>query len=483
MKRVFCIILILTFVLSSIPYSFAQGSDIKVVINGKEEVYDQNPIIVNGRTLVPMRAIFESLGATVEWNDIEKSVTAKKNSTTIKIGIGKKYATVNDKSIKLDTYATIVNGRTLVPVRFVSESLGAVVNWNDAERKVEITYQELYTKKLDFENITSFKDYLLGGGMPGKVTVEEGIDHSRKTGQYLKIEGFLTKSHRFKIHDIFPPEYVGERFTVSMWVMSPEYPSLVVVGAYGETNTTYATRPTVSEGYEIEAGKWTKIVFENVSASKIATMLGIYQDKSNLVISPVLYTDDIEVVCTKTTSDTNEALPQKEIISQEIISALENANLTIDYSFNDIESIPKSMIAGGANYNLNGLAVSDIYDVDDNGRSLLFGARSKPDHRIKVANAFSPENIGKKYVISMWVYIPQKSSKIKVSTFGVVGTAFAYTASDFKEFPIPKDEWTQVAFITEHKEELVTMVGIEQVAGSNVVSEMYIDDIKIGVIE
>lgn len=482
MKRVLMsLIIVMTVILNMCIISYA-NDDIKVSINGNEQLYDQNPVIINGRTLVPMRAIFESLGATVEWNDEEKSVTAKKDFTTIKIGIGKKYATVNDKSVRLDTSASIINSRTLVPVRFVSEALGAQVKWNNEERKVEITYKELLRKNIDFENITSFKDYVIGGGMKAKVSVESGIDHNKKIGSYLSVSGFQTKSHRLKIHGIFPKEYIDQKFVVSMWVMSPDIPVMAVVGAYGDTNSLYATRPTKSNSYEIEAGKWTNIVFEYVSFSEIATMIGIYQDKSNVDISPTLYIDDIEILCTEIVDDENKEETNNEI-PESVKNSIENAKFTIDYNFNEDEKVKDKAFAGGANYNTKELLISDVYDVDENGKSLRFGLRKKTDDRLKIANAFSTENIGKKYVVSMWVYIPERSSKLKISTFGITGTEYAYKSVFSKEFYVPKGEWTQLAFEVTHTEPLISMVGIEQAAGEKTVNEIYIDDIKIGVVE
>lgn len=112
---------------------------ISVVCNGERLAFDTEPIIVEGRTLVPLRKIFEALGAEVEWNDTTKTVTAKKNEREIELTIGKAEMRVNDKTIALDTAAMIVNDRTLVPVRAVSEGMGASVDWDDATKTVLIS--------------------------------------------------------------------------------------------------------------------------------------------------------------------------------------------------------------------------------------------------------------------------------------------------------------------------------------------------------
>jgi len=113
--------------------------EIKVLVNGTAVAFDQPPIIENGRTLVPLRAIFEALGATVEWEQSTQTVTAVKDDITIILKIGDAFLTKNGERIALDVPAKIVGGRTLVPARAVAESFGADVQWDQATRTVTIT--------------------------------------------------------------------------------------------------------------------------------------------------------------------------------------------------------------------------------------------------------------------------------------------------------------------------------------------------------
>jgi hypothetical protein len=112
---------------------------IQVNINGSPLQMDVPPTIVNGRTLVPLRAIFEALGATVQWNAADQSIVATKGNITINLQIGSTTALNNGAQVTLDAAPQIVNGRTLVPARFVSEALGAQVNWDATNRQVNIT--------------------------------------------------------------------------------------------------------------------------------------------------------------------------------------------------------------------------------------------------------------------------------------------------------------------------------------------------------
>ncbi|MFY9174800.1 MAG: copper amine oxidase N-terminal domain-containing protein [Peptococcia bacterium] len=132
-KRHFLIMVIILSILISVP----AYAEISVTINGDKLSFDVPPVIENGRTLVPVRVIFEALGAEVTYNAASKTVAALKGDTVIilKIGGG---ANVNGKNIDLDVPAKIVDGRTLVPLRFISESLGATVNYDPATQSVKI---------------------------------------------------------------------------------------------------------------------------------------------------------------------------------------------------------------------------------------------------------------------------------------------------------------------------------------------------------
>lgn len=120
--------------------SIDNNGDIQVILNGKTVKSDVEPRIINGRTVIPLRAIFEALGAQIEWNDKTKTVIARKNSDIIDIKVGSTTAFLNGKPIELDVPATISDGRTLVPIRFVSESFGYDVKWNNTTRTVLIDY-------------------------------------------------------------------------------------------------------------------------------------------------------------------------------------------------------------------------------------------------------------------------------------------------------------------------------------------------------
>lgn len=130
-----CVMLLVT--LLAVP-AFAH-QQIQVTVDGRTLQFDVPPAILDGRTLVPLKGIFKALGATVQWNAETRTVTGRKGSDLIVMPVDSRYPTVNGSVVELDVPATIVNGRTLVPTRFIAESLGAEVGWNPETRTVIIT--------------------------------------------------------------------------------------------------------------------------------------------------------------------------------------------------------------------------------------------------------------------------------------------------------------------------------------------------------
>ena len=118
-----------------------ERDDILVNLNGRTLSFDVPPMIINDRTMVPFRTILEALGATVEYQEDGQYITATQGDTVITMQIDNPVAAVNGAEVTLDSPPVIVEGRTLVPVRFISESLSAVVDWNAETRVVSILPQ------------------------------------------------------------------------------------------------------------------------------------------------------------------------------------------------------------------------------------------------------------------------------------------------------------------------------------------------------
>ena len=140
MKKILSALAALSITLSGI--SAYAATDVNVNFNGKKMEFDVNPFIDGDRTLVPVRAIFEAVGAHFTWNDELKTVIAayEKNGepTFITLQIDTKSAFVNGEKKELDVPPRIVDGRTFMPLRFVMEELGADVTWDSSTYTVNI---------------------------------------------------------------------------------------------------------------------------------------------------------------------------------------------------------------------------------------------------------------------------------------------------------------------------------------------------------
>jgi hypothetical protein len=116
-------------------------SGVKLYVNGEEPSFEVPPFIRDGSTLVPFRAISEALKADVSWDPEERSVTVTRGDITVKLFIDNKTAYVNGQEITLEVPAAIVEGSTVVPVRFISEALKAAVEW-EAETQSVVIYEQ-----------------------------------------------------------------------------------------------------------------------------------------------------------------------------------------------------------------------------------------------------------------------------------------------------------------------------------------------------
>lgn len=120
----------------------AFADDITVLLNGNAVEFDVAPIIENDRTLVPLRAVFEALGAAVEWDASTQTVISQKGDNSCVFQIGNDQMFVNGEAKTLDVAAKIVDDRTLIPLRAVSEAYGCDVEWDGDTRTVTITSAE-----------------------------------------------------------------------------------------------------------------------------------------------------------------------------------------------------------------------------------------------------------------------------------------------------------------------------------------------------
>ncbi len=139
-KRLYLlVVLAMLATLISPAATVAANTPIRLVVNGRVLTLDVSPVLQEGRVLVPFRAIFEALGAKAEWDSATNQVTGRLGRSIVVLQPGQLGAWLNGAPAQLDVGPVIQNGRTLVPVRVVSEILGATVDWQQSTQTVAIT--------------------------------------------------------------------------------------------------------------------------------------------------------------------------------------------------------------------------------------------------------------------------------------------------------------------------------------------------------
>lgn len=136
MLRKFTLSFILFFLMLT---STASAQNIRVFLNNTEIIFDNPPEILNNRTMVPMRKIFEEMGMVVQWDQEQSTAVAFNDSYSLSFAVGNPYMSVNGEVKVLDTVPVILNSCMYVPVRAIAESSGCGIEWDGTEKCVRIT--------------------------------------------------------------------------------------------------------------------------------------------------------------------------------------------------------------------------------------------------------------------------------------------------------------------------------------------------------
>ena len=173
MKRIISLLLVAIFVL--VPLSVSAQSEIKVLLDGVAIEFDQPPVIISDRTMVPVRAIYEALGAEVSWDATTRTASGEKNGIIVSVTIDEPKVSINYNKKGIDAPAVIVNDRTLVPVRALAEGFGVKVDWDATTRTVILKNNDTTTTITDYEaDGDSYSTYI------GQVS--EGVPNGYGTG-------------------------------------------------------------------------------------------------------------------------------------------------------------------------------------------------------------------------------------------------------------------------------------------------------------
>ncbi len=195
-----------------------------MTVNGIEKEIDPGmgtvPVVVNDRTLLPIRAIIEEMGGAVEWDGETQTVLLAYNDDIITLAIGDTTAYLNEEANALDTAPTIINDRTMLPIRFIAESFGYTVDWNGDEQKVMISKSGVINEKND-EDMEDNLVLINGGtfqmGSPAS-EYERGTDetvHEVTVDSFYMSKTELTQKEYQALMDSNPSENQGEDLPVT----------------------------------------------------------------------------------------------------------------------------------------------------------------------------------------------------------------------------------------------------------------------------
>ncbi len=167
------------FGVGKVQFSAGEENEVGIILNEERLISDVPPQIIEGRTLVPLRAIFEAMDASVSWDDTTKTATAVRADITISLTSNSKTALVKGEAKELDVPATIINGRFVVPARFISETMGAQVSWIAETRTVVINGGAIkYPVKNDIPNAIPVYEAIQSGDDGTGKTIAGTLDGS-----------------------------------------------------------------------------------------------------------------------------------------------------------------------------------------------------------------------------------------------------------------------------------------------------------------
>lgn len=289
----------LTFGIISSTAVMAQN-EIKVYVDEKQVEFDVKPIIYEERTLVPLRAIFEALGAEVAWNQDTKTASAVRGDDTVSIIIDSKQLFKNNKAVELDVPAMIVDERTLVPVRAISESFDCDVQWDGAAQTVmiytkdEIKYYSDFPTVPDFGACFGYED-----DMKDKIHFYEGTKEEDRKGYVNMLESLGFK----KVDEMITPQvesYGYEKDGVQ--IITALYNIEVMKNVYGiavqKKSEKYSGEIKFYEKYKSVPDIGVLDDVKLVNTSKIANNITEYSyrvaDDANLELVLTNYIDMLE---------------------------------------------------------------------------------------------------------------------------------------------------------------------------------------------
>ena len=216
MRKIAVLLMSFVMLLNVMAFGVSAEEPVKVIVNGNEVEFDTDPYIENGRTMVPVRAIFEALGADVEWNEANQTVTATRGYDVLKLEIGSKDMDRNSIVYALDIPATITDSRTYIPLRAVGEAFDCIVNWESDtrivtvdSRKLPVEYEyveESVVCETKYEGVTITVNFAYPQIISGKNFADEfTVKRLNEIAKDFTYEVFDYKEYSFSFVDMWGP--------------------------------------------------------------------------------------------------------------------------------------------------------------------------------------------------------------------------------------------------------------------------------------
>lgn len=387
MKKTLLSFVILIAALTCFNFTVMAEENVTVVLDGETIVFDVLPQLINGRTMVPMRAIFEKLGAVVDWNDTTRTAIAQKGNTTVSIVIDDTTLYKNSEPITLDVPAQLKDSRTLVPLRAVSEAFDCEVVWNDDTQTVRILSSESIVEQQKSEAIDKLINW-----------VNNNSNYSLPPYEH---KAYMYKQENYEIAII--PNVGGknlninclvsdnnERTSVCVWLLDARFG-----GSYSDTvNKTWNSsegdiiKSSVSNSLELNCDWYTG---DYIGDKNI--LLGKYKSLVNIILK--LFDNFLKTNYVGLTLEDFD-------LDFDLSSVVLNNNETpvvIPAPSNPQNNTPNNSYQGGSNYSTNTkitLSSFPLYLYADDGTGTFLGEISSNKYdRNSIANEYG--NYGSKY--------------------------------------------------------------------------------------
>lgn len=250
MKKILLMLVVCVLCISSTVLA----GNVNVQLNGKNIDFTDNEgnkveaQIINSRTMVPMRKIFELLGASIEWNGGNRTVLATKDDISIKLQIGNEIAEVirdgKTEKVKLDSKPVIVNNRTLVPLRFISESLEKQVGWDAQNQTAIIIDYDYFLEKIKSSTPNLYKALTTMPVQGATIQITRNYSDLTNSANNTTSTVYATVSQKSKNEQNISIDFSGNSLLFKE-IVEEGWGSIALDVAYDDDGVTYNTNSSV----------------------------------------------------------------------------------------------------------------------------------------------------------------------------------------------------------------------------------------------